>query len=318
MNKSQENELKKVYLQKLHNAGYNTVPELVEMLPPTIMNILDSSINTAESLFVTALKAHMNNIQNEFQGEPPEGINKALTDLGYMTMQEISEANATIIAKTLKISLANAGDIVLYAIELSVEREKIEKKDSKELVDDLDKEISHHLGQLDRSEQEKKLKVLVEDSVKKIHEIIKLPSEELKIEIEHKNQMQKVLEQFMTVFPACTGFAIYNKRGEGIFSYANDKDAKATLANIHDSIPSLFWKISLALEEKDEYGWVKAQPHLVWIESIRDRNQKRQLAYIGLFVFESESKDGVGTATPTIKGIIKEVERIIYGSVIKR
>jgi hypothetical protein len=44
---------------------------------------------------------------------------------------------------------------------------------------------------------------------------------------------------------------------------------------------------------------------------------KRQLSYIGLFVFEAESQDGVGTATPTIKGIIKEIERIIYGSVMK-
>ena len=82
-------------------------------------------------------------------------------------------------------------------------------------------------------------------------------------------------------------------------------------------MPSLFWKISLVLEEKNEYGWVNAQPHLVWIEAIRDRSMKRQLAYIGLFVFEAESQDGVGTATPTIKGIIKEIERIIYGSVMK-
>ncbi|TET30427.1 MAG: hypothetical protein E3J70_04595 [Candidatus Heimdallarchaeota archaeon] len=314
---AKEAELKKIYLERLRNAGYNTIPELVEILPPTIMNILDSSISTAESLFVTALKAHMKNIQEQFQGDNPEGINKALTDLGYMTIHEIAEANPSIIAKALKINLADAGDLVLFAMELSVVQDKIERRNGKVSIDALDTEISHYLGQLDRLEQDKKLKVLVDESVQKIHDTIKLPSEELKIVEEQKAEIKKILEQFTTVFPACTGFAMYNKRGEGIYNYIVDNNAKETLANIHNTLPSLFWKISLVLEERNDYGWVNAQPHLVWIEAIRDRSMKRQLSYIGLFVFEAESQDGVGTATPTIKGIIKEIERIIYGSVMK-
>jgi len=317
MSKDKEMELKKLYLEKLRSAGYNTVPELVEILPPTIMNILGSTISTAENLFVTALKTHMKNIQDQFQGDKPDGINKALTDLGYMTIQEVAEANPSIIAKALKINLTDAGDIVLYAMELSVVQEKIEQKDGKVIIENLDKEISHYLGHLDRLEQNKKLKVLVDETVHRIRETIKLPSEELIIIEEQKVRIQKVIEQFITVFPACTGFAIYNKRGEGIYNFAIDDDAKGTLANIHNSISSLFWKISLALEEKDEYGWINAYPHLVWIEAIRDRSLKRQLAYIGIFVFEAESQEGVGTATLTIKGIIKEIERIIYGEVMK-
>ncbi|MCK5184291.1 MAG: hypothetical protein KAQ95_08295, partial [Candidatus Heimdallarchaeota archaeon] len=142
MSKEKEAELKKIYLERLRDAGYNTIPELVEILPPTIMNILDSSISTAESLFVTALKAHMKNIQEQFQGDNPEGINKALTDLGYMTIQEIAEANSSIIAKALKINLADAGDLVLFAMELSVIQEKIERRDGKVSIDALDTEIS--------------------------------------------------------------------------------------------------------------------------------------------------------------------------------
>jgi hypothetical protein len=314
---AKEAELKKIYLERLRDAGYNSVPELVEILPPTIMNILDSSISTAESLFVTALKAHMKNIQEQFQGDNPEGINKALTDLGYMTIHEIAEANPSIIAKALKINLADAGDLVLFAMELSVVQDKIERRNGKVSIDALDTEISHYLGQLDRLEQDKKLKVLVDESVQKIHDTIKLPSEELEIVEEQKAEIKKILEQFTTVFPACTGFAMYNKRGEGIYNYIVDNNAKETLANIHNTLPSLFWKISLVLEERNDYGWVNAQPHLVWIEAIRDRSMKRQLSYIGLFIFEAESQDGVGTATPTIKGIIKEIERIIYGSVMK-
>lgn len=314
---AKEAELKKIYLERLRNAGYNTIPDLVEILPPTIMNILDSSISTAESLFVTALKAHMKNIQEQFQGDNPEGINKALTDLGYMTIHEIAEANPSIIAKALKINLADAGDLVLFAMELSVVQDKIERRNGKVSIDALDTEISHYLGQLDRLEQDKKLKVLVDESVQKIHDTIKLPSEELKIVEEQKAEIKKILEQFTTVFPACTGFAMYNKRGEGIYNYIVDNNAKETLANIHNTLPTLFWKISLVLEERNDYGWVNAQPHLVWIEAIRDRSMKRQLSYIGLFIFEAESQDGVGTATPTIKGIIKEIERIIYGSVMK-
>ncbi len=314
---AKEAELKKTYLERLCDAGYYTVPELVEILPPTIMNILDSSISTAESLFVTALKAHMKNIQEQFRGDNPEGINKALTDLGYMTIHEIAEANPSIIAKALKINLADAGDLVLFAMELSVVQDKIERRNGKVSIDALDTEISHYLGQLDRLEQDKKLKVLVDESIQKIHDTIKLPSEELKIVEEQKAEIKKILEQFTTVFPACTGFAMYNKRGEGIYNYIVDNNAKETLANIHNTLPTLFWKISLVLEERNDYGWVNAQPHLVWIEAIRDRSMKRQLSYIGLFIFEAESQDGVGTATPTIKGIIKEIERIIYGSVMK-
>ena len=156
------------------------------------------------------------------------------------------------------------------------------------------------------------MKEIVEVSVQKIHDTIKFPSAEFNISQEQKNAIQKIIQQFMTVFPACTGFAIYNKRGEGIFSFSNDQHAQKTLGIIHDSISTLIWKISLSLEERDEYGWISAQQHIVWIEAIRNRKSKRQLAYIGLFLFESEARKGVGTATPTIKGILKEIERIVY------
>ncbi|NHJ05447.1 MAG: hypothetical protein EAX90_11520 [Candidatus Heimdallarchaeota archaeon] len=315
---NREQELKKLYLERLYEAGYNTVPKLVQVLPPTIMNIIQSDIITAEKLFVAALKSHMTLIYKEFDGDPPEGINKPLNDIGYMTIQEIAEANPTIIAKSLKINLENAGDIVLHAMELSVSQYESINKTGKDMLDDLDKEISHYLGQLDRLEKDQKLKTIVEETVLKIYDTIKMPSEEIKITQNQKEEILAIINQFMTVFPACTGFVLYNKRGEGILNIANDKQAKKTLTNIHDSIPTLFWKISLVLEEKDEYGWINAHPHIVWIETVRNRNLKRQLAYIGLFLFEASAKEGVGTATPTIKGISKEIERIIYGEVIKR
>ncbi|NHJ47793.1 MAG: hypothetical protein FK733_08395 [Asgard group archaeon] len=315
---SKEAELKKTYFQRLRDAGYNTVPELVQILPPTIMNIIGSSIATAEKLFLSAIKTHMLNIQKHFDGDAPEGVNKALTDFGYMTIQEISEANSNVIAKTLQISLEHAGEIVLYAMELSVKGEEVlELKDRELMIEDLDREVTHYLDQLDRVKDEKKLDVIVEETVQKIHDTIKLPSDEIIISREKFNDIQKTIEQFMTVFPSCTGFSMYNKRGEGIYNYAIDKQAKNTLARIHETLTSIFWKISLALEEKNEYGWITAKPHLAWIEAIRDRSQKRQLAYIGLFIFEASSQDGVGNATLTTKGIIKEIERIIYESVQK-
>jgi len=311
MTQKKEQELKQLYLERLKSAGYHTIPQLVEILPPTIMNITGSTIGVAEQLFIAAIKSHLLLIQKEFRGDPPAGINKTLTEIGYMTIQELSEANPTIIAKTLKISLDRAGDLVLYAMELSVKSDDFIIS-SDDLIDDLDKEISHYLGQLERIQRDQELKVIVEESVQKIHETIKLPSAEYKVTQEQKAEIQKIVQQFMTVFPACTGFAIYNKRGEGIYNFANDNHAKQMLAIIHESISSLFWKINLALDERDEYGWISAKNHLVWIEAIRNRKLKRQLAYIGLFLFEAEAKDGVGTATPTIKGIIKEIERIVY------
>lgn len=306
-----DQELKQVYLQRLKSAGYHTIPELVDILPPTIMNIIDSTITVAEQLFMVAIKSHMLLVQKEFQGDPPQGINKALTTVGYMTIQELAEANPTIIAKTLKINLDHAGDLALYAMELSVKKDDFIVA-SDDLIDDLDTEISHYLGQLERLERNQKLKEVVETSVQKIQDTIKLPSAEFIISQEQKEDIQQNIQQFMTVFPACTGFAIYNKKGEGVYSFSNDKHAQQTLDTIHESISSLIWKISLSLEERDEYGWIPAQNHLVWIEAIRNRKSKRQLAYIGLFVFEAEAKKGVGTATPTIKGILKEIERIVY------
>ncbi len=311
MTVDKEQELKQLYLQRLKSAGYHSIPDLVEILPPTIMNVIDSTITIAEQLFMAAIKSHMLLVQKEFHGDPPQGINKALTTMGYMTIQELAEANPTIIAKALKVNLEHAGDLALYAMELSVKQDDFIVT-SDDLIDDLDKEISHYLGQLDRLEQNQKLKEIVEVSVQKIHDTIKLPSSEFSISQEQKNAIQKIIQQFMTVFPACTGFAIYNKRGEGIFSFSNDQQAQQTLGIIHESISTLIWKISLSLEERDEYGWVSAQQHIVWIEAIRNRKSKRQLAYIGLFLFESEARKGVGTATPTIKGILKEIERIVY------
>jgi len=276
------------------------------------MNIISSSIDTAENLFVSALKAHLRLIQKEHSGDPPNGINRALTDLGYMSVQEIADADATIIAEALRISMDKAGDIVLYCIELTVRGVKDEIEPSGNIMDSLDKEISHHLDALERGEQEHKKKILVKESVQKIQETIKMPEEGFVIIAEQKKRIEYIIDEFIAVFPACTGFALYNKRGEGILSIAKNGEARVTLANIHDSIPSIFWKISLRLEERDEYGWVSALPHLVWIEAIRDRSLKRQLSFIALFVFESKAHEGVGTATPTIKGIKKEIERIIY------
>ncbi|MHA1212151.1 MAG: hypothetical protein ACTSSH_06800 [Candidatus Heimdallarchaeota archaeon] len=317
MKEKEQTELKRIYTERLKKAGYATVPELIEILPPTIMNITSASISTAEKLFVAALKTHMRNIQELFDGEPHNGINKALTDLGYMTNQEIAEANPTIIAKALRIGLDCAGDIVLYAMELSIKKEDWVSIDGDNIMEEVDREISHFLGKMDRSEKEKKLDVAVEEAVQKIHETIKLPEEEIQITNEQKTAIRRVLEQFATVFPSCTGFAMYNRRGEGIYNFSADKIAKATLAKINDTIGTIFWKISLALETKNDYGWINTQPHLIWIEAIRDRSLKQQLAYVGLFVFEASSQDGVGSATLTIKGIIKEIERIIYGNVMK-
>ncbi|MFW9923418.1 MAG: hypothetical protein ACFFDW_09065 [Candidatus Thorarchaeota archaeon] len=317
MNNQKDQELKRLYFERLKEAGYLTIPQLVQILPPTIMNIINSSIDTAEKIFVSALKAHMENINKIFDGNPPDGVNKALSTCGIFTINEIAEINPSILAKTLQINIANAGDIVLFAMELSLNKQSTKVKTRDDMIKDLDKEISHYLGQLERLEESKNLKTIVDDTIKKIYDTIKLPAEEFLISIEQKNKILTIFQQFMTVFPSCTGFAIYNKRGEGVIDFANDLQAKETLRFIHESIPSLFWKISLALEEKNEYGWINAQQHLVWIEAIRNRNLKRQLDYIGLFVFESAAKEGVGTATPTIKGIIKEIERIIYGNVLK-
>jgi hypothetical protein len=314
MSRRRADELKRKYFEKLREAGYKTIPELVQILPPTIMNIIGSSIATAEKLFITALKTHMQNIQKLFNGDAPEGINKALTDLGYMTIQEISEASPNMIAQTLQINLENAGEIVLFAMELAVNQEESSiPRDKKVMLDNLDREISHYLDKLDRMDEEKKLDVVVEETVKKIHETIKLPSSEIVLTKNQLDEIEKIIQQFTTVFPACTGFAMYNKRGEGLYNYAVDKGAQNTLVKIHETLASIFWKISLALEEKDEYGWIDSRPHLVWIEAMRDQSQKRQLAYIGFFVFEAASPNGVGSATLTIKGIIKEIERIIYG-----
>ncbi|HUT80040.1 MAG TPA: hypothetical protein VMZ29_02465 [Candidatus Bathyarchaeia archaeon] len=317
MRQDREAKLKKLYTQRLQEAGYKTVPELIQILPPTIMNITESSISTAEKLFVVALKTHMKNIQLLFNGEPPDGINKILSDLGYMTNQEIADVNPTIIAQTLKISLENAGDIVLYAMELTMDKEDTVAIVDSNVIEDVDREISHYLGNLERTVQERKLDVTIEEAIHKIQNTIQLPEGDITISKEQKEEIKKVIEQFTTVFPACTGFAIYNRRSEGIFSYSVDATSKATLAKINDTIGTIFWKISLVLEDRNDYGWISAQPHLVWIEAIRDRSLKRQLSYVGLFIFESEAKESIGSATLTIKGINKEIERIIYGKVIK-
>jgi len=316
MIQDREAKLKKLYTERLLEAGYRTVPELIQILPPTIMNITGSSISTAERLFVVALKTHLKNIQVLFNGEPPEGINKILSDLGYMTNKEIADANPTIIAQTLKISLENAGDIVLYTMELTMDKDDMEITTDNDIVEDVDREISHYLCNLDRAMQEKKLDVTIEEAVQKIQETIQLPEEDIDISKEQKEEIKKVIEQFTTVFPACTGFALYNRRSEGIYSYSVDNTSKATLAKINDTIGTVFWKISLALEDRSDYGWINAYPHLVWIEAIRDRSLKRQLAFVGLFIFEAEAKDSIGSATLTMKGINKEIERIIYDQLI--
>ena len=167
------------------------------------------------------------------------------------------------------------------------------------------------MGQLERLESQK-INIAVDETIKKIQERIKLPAPEMAFSLQQKNNIIFTITQFMTVFPSCTGFALYNKRAEGIVSHVSDRAAKETLAKIHENIPSLFWKISLILESKDEYGWLNAGSHLIWIEAIRNKELKQQLAYIGIFIFEKEAKEGVGTATPTIKGIVKEIQRIIY------
>jgi len=254
----------------------------------------------------------MKNIQLKYNGEPPEGITKALSDLGFMTIQEIADANPAVIAKALNISLGNAGDIVLFAMELMVRKEKTEVTVGENFLEEIDKEISHYLGQLNRVEKEQRLKSLIGDTLERIHETIKLPAEEPIIEQSHKDKMKEVLSQFTTVFPACTGFALFNRKGEGVFSFYRDNDTRENLAKINETFNEIFWKISLLLEDKDEYGWINTPPHLVWLEAIRDKQLKRLLAFVGAFLFE-EGSERVGTATPTIKGIMKEIKRIIYG-----
>ncbi|MBN1328954.1 MAG: hypothetical protein JXA54_05730 [Candidatus Heimdallarchaeota archaeon] len=318
MIQDREVKLKKLYTERLIEAGYKTVPELIQILPPSIMSITGSSISTAEKLFVIALKTHMKNVQLLFNGEPPDGINKVLSDLGYLTNHEIADANPTIIAQTLKISLTNAGDIVLYAMELTNEKEVVATIEDNDIIDNVDREISHYLGKLERTFLEKKLDITVEEAVQKIQSTIQLPEDDIDISREQKEEIKEVVEQFITVFPACTGFAIYNRRSDGIYSYSVDATSKATLAKINDTIEPVFWKIRLALEERNDYGWINTQPHLVWIEAIRDRSQKRQLAFVVFFIFESKAKESIGSATLTIKGITKEIERIIYSQVMTK
>lgn len=309
MKDTREAELKKLYSARLRESGYKTVKDLVNVLPPIIKNLTGASVSTSEKIFLAALKSQMKNIQENYNGDHPEGITKALTDLGYMTVHEIAEANPSIIAKTLEISLKNAGDIVLYAMELTLKTTDTKVVVGDEMLSALDQEVSHYFAKMDRERTEDTSKV--DEAVSKIHETIKLPDIEHQIQVNQKQAIERLIDEFMTVFPSCTGFIIYNRRSKGVFHQAKDLDAKNTIFRINNTISNIFWKISLVLEEKNEYGWIESQSHLVWIEAIRDKNQKRQIAYIGLFIFESES-ESVGTATPTIKGIIKEIERIIY------
>ena len=65
------------------------------------------------------------------------------------TIHEIAEVNPSIVAKALKINLTDAGDLILFAMELSVVQDKIERRNGKVSIDALDTEISHYLGQLD-------------------------------------------------------------------------------------------------------------------------------------------------------------------------
>jgi len=51
MDKQKEAALKKLYTQKLKAAGYSTVPDLAEILPPTIQSITGASPTTAEKIF---------------------------------------------------------------------------------------------------------------------------------------------------------------------------------------------------------------------------------------------------------------------------
>ncbi len=311
MNKQKETALKKLYTQKLKAAGYKTVPELVKILPPTIQSITGASLATAEKIFVAALKSQMRNVQLKFNGEPSEGISDILTNMGFRTIQEIADANPAILAKTLNISLASAGDIVLFAMELLVRKEKAKVSVGDDFLEEIDREISHYLGKLSRVEKESELQSIIGETVEKIQETIKLPAEEPIIDKSQKERIREVLTEFTTVFPGCVGFALFNRKGLGVFSFYKDNDAKTNLAKINETFSETFWKISLLLENKNEYGWITASPHLIWLEAIRDKVQKRLLAFVGLFLFE-ENADGVGAATPTIKGIMKEIERIIF------
>ncbi|MBD3191420.1 MAG: hypothetical protein GF308_12300 [Candidatus Heimdallarchaeota archaeon] len=312
MKADKEQELKQLYIQRLFNAGYNSIESLIELDPPTIMNIIQSNLPTAENLFVASLKTHLKLIQEKYRGKPPQGLNRQLNNYGYRTLYELADANPAIIAKALKISLEHAGEIVLHAMELTVKTKNVEMKTSDELIEELDKELAHHMGRMDQEQQKGKLKKLVDDTVKRIYDTISLPSQELQISLKQKDKIEKIIERFIITFPACTGFALYNKEVQGIFKYFTDRSAEQTLANIHENLPELFWKINVALMNKEEYGWVKAPPHLVWLEAIRDKKTERQLTYLALFIFEARAKEGVGTATPTIKGIMKEIKEIIY------
>lgn len=314
MKADKKQELKQLYVQRLFNAGYDSIESLIELDPPTIMNIIQSNLPTAENLFVASLKTYFKMMQEKFHGKPPHGLNRQLNNYGYRTLQEVADANPAIIAKALKISLENAGEIVLHAMELTVKEKKVETKTSDELIEELDKEIAHHIGKIEQEKEKEKEKdqKLVEDAVKRIYDTISLPSQEFQISLEQKDRIESIIERFTINFPACTGFALYDKHVQGVFHYFTDKAAEQTLANIHENLPELFWKINVALVNKEEYGWIKAPPHLVWLEAIRDQKTQRQLTYLALFIFEATAKEGVGTATPTIKGIMKEIKEIIY------
>ena len=307
-----ELELKKQFMERLLQAGYHSIQDLVELDPPKIMKIIQSNLQTAENLFVASLKAHIKGLFEKFRGNPPSGFTQELTKLGYKTIHHLADANPNILAKTLKVNLDHAGEIVVYAMELAVQAQKIENKSGEQIIKDLDDEIATQLGQMERSKKEKKLRAMVDESIQRIHKTINLPTEEVVITSEKKKGIEKMLQDFMTVFPACTGIAMYNKRGEGILTLSLDKEAKQTLLSIHENISEMFWKINLALMEKDEYGWISAQPHIVWMEAIRDQSTREQLAYLTMFIFEASAREGVGTATPTMKGLAKEIQKLIY------
>ncbi|MEA2071839.1 MAG: hypothetical protein U9O98_11195, partial [Asgard group archaeon] len=273
-------------------------------------------ISIAEKLFVEALKARLKEVYLKKPKQKKVNIARKLNTKGIHSIQKLSDTNPAELAKILQISLDYAGEIVMFAMELGVKENNIAiQSKKKRFVTEFEKELEHKLGELERKEEEEEQllsKEQVSSSVERINKLIQFPTQHFFLKEEHKSQIKKLLDQFMSVFPACTGFSLYNKESHGIMKIAKDNQADNTITAIHESIPNIFWKISLIMEETDDYGWIKNGPHLVWIEAIRHPQTKRRLEFIGIFIFEAYSEKGVGTATPTIKGIIKEIEHIIY------
>jgi hypothetical protein len=309
----QSKEIQDKYLEKLINAGYTTTKSLIDANTASLMTVLGVDLDTAEKLYVRALKNHMKSVQLEHEGKGPEGIVKPLSEIGYMTVHDISEANPARIAKTLKISLASAAEIVMYAMDLSIQEEKRQAKKTLTREERAEKLLSRERGEIIEEKQSKKMdQKEIEEIKRNIQNIISLPAREQEVTQKQRESIREKIEDFLYRFPACVGVLMYNKRGGGVLKVAQNQRVEQVLDSIHELLPNLYWKICLILENRDFYGWIESGDHLVWVQAIRDNSPREQVAYTLIFVFEKQTKENVGTATPIIEKVSLEIQQLIF------